>query len=307
MDSISTLHELLSAAKVWSEAGASRVLITTRMAEHGHPDYPAAHSKKHQMLQLKGLGREDALNYSRSLMKLPPAPRFGLPDRKALLELFALVDFPPLSIGLLAQQLKSRRPAELGQRLEELLDAHIHDKSLRASLELSLDRLQPEARKWLLRLGVFQGGAIESTLLEITEFSEEQWHSLCPNLEAAGLIQAEALDGVTVPFLKFHPTLAPVLWERLSPQERAELQTRRRERYYQLSKYLYFEDKRNPHQVRAIAMRELPNLLAAVRAALSAPEGMAVDFVDKVNWFLDSFGLQRDLEKLNEASLSSAV
>ncbi|MCP4400502.1 MAG: tetratricopeptide repeat protein [bacterium] len=284
-------------------------MLTTRMADHGHPDYLVSGTNTHHMLQLKGLGEEDALNYFQSLMKLPPAPKFALPERKSLLELFALVDFHPLSIGLLAQQLKVRRLAELGQRLEELLDAqpeNIHDKSLRASLELSLDRLPPEARKWLPRLGVFQGGAIESELLAITEFSEEEWRLLRPALEQAGLIQAEALSGGRT-FLKFHPTLAPALWGRLTPQEQTELRARHRERYYQLSGYLYHEDTRNPHQVRAIVLRELSNLLAAVRGALQAEEENAVAFVNNVNKFLNYFGLRQDLKTLNEAARQLTV
>lgn len=61
---------------------------------------------------------DDALEWFTDLVKLPPPPEIGLPKREALIELFDKVRFHPLSIQVLAQQMKTRRPAELGRRLE---------------------------------------------------------------------------------------------------------------------------------------------------------------------------------------------
>jgi len=49
-----------------------------------------------------------------------------------------------------------------------------------------------------------------------------------------------------------------------------------------------------------MARRELPNLLHAVHAALTAGDADAVDFADKVNLFLSVFGLNRDREHLTQ-------
>ncbi|MFN6531239.1 CHAT domain-containing protein [Nostoc sp. ChiSLP03a] len=293
------LGELLTVAKQWSEVGECRVLLTTRTPDFHHPDYATQGSRKHISLSLRGLGQEDALAYFQSLMKLTLAPKFDPPEREVLLRLFKLVDFHPLSIGLLARQLKTRRPAELGQRLEALI-AQTPDNPLLASLNLSLERLDAEAMQFLPRLGVFQGGAFENMLLEITEISESQWQTLHPALEATGLIQLEYLPDVDSPFLKFHPTLAPALWPRLSPEAQTELLARYQEWYYQLSHELYFEDRKNTRGVRVIAQRELPNLLYAVDGALNAGAEWAVNFVDKVNKFLRHFGLNRDRTRLNQ-------
>ncbi|MCC5661657.1 tetratricopeptide repeat protein [Nostoc sp. XA010] len=287
------LGELLTVAKQWSEVGECRVLLTTRTPDFHHPDYPTQGSRKHISLSLRGLGQEDALAYFQSLIKLTLAPKFDPPKREVLLELFKLVDFHPLSIGLLAKQLESRRPAELGQRLEALI-AQTPDNPLLASLNLSLERLDAEAMQLLPRLGVFQGGAFEAYLLGITEISESQWQTLRPALEATGLIQVDGL------FLKFHPTLAPALWPRLSPEAQTELLTRYQEWYYQVSSYLYIEDSKHPREVRLIAERELPNLLYAVDGALNAGAEWAVEFVGNVNRFLGIFGLNRDRTRLNQ-------
>jgi tetratricopeptide (TPR) repeat protein len=290
---------LLDLAKVWSEAGNSRVLLTTRAADLQHPDYPSQGSLKHIPLPLRGLSEGDALDYFQSLIKLPPAPQFGLPPREGLLELFELLDYHPLSLGLLAGQLKQRRALEVHQELAQLV-ADTPNNPLLASLNLSVSRLDPQAQEWIKRLGVFQGGAFEDDLIAITEIAETEWHELRTQLEATGLIQAESLShvGVGVPFLKFHPTLAPAMWSRLTEPEQQQLFSRHRQRYYQLSRYLYFEDAKNPFSARAIAQRELPNLLYAVRGSIAASDDFAVEFLVEVNKFLDNFGLNQDREDL---------
>jgi tetratricopeptide (TPR) repeat protein len=182
----------------------------------------------------------------------------------------------------------------------EALIAETPDNPLLASLNLSLERLDDEARQWLPRLGVFQGGAMESNLVAISGYSEAQWQKLRPALEATGLIQLEHLAGMGVPYLNFHPTLAPALWSPLSSEEQAELITRHRLRYYLVSGYLYREDKQHAYQVSAIAQRELPNLMYAVHGALDAGEAWGVEFVNNVNKFLEDFGLNRDRAVLNQ-------
>ncbi len=302
------LRELLAVAKQWSAAGNCRVLLTTRTGDFHHPDYPNEGSFIHRALPLQGLGSadypEDALEFFQTLMKFPPPPKFALPQRQVLINLFKLVDFHPLSIKLLARQLKDRRPADVGQTLERLIaesaDVPEKDKSLIASLNLSLERLDAEAQQLLPRLGMFHKGVFEDDLLAITEYSEAQWQALRPALETTGLIQLEYLPGFNVPYLKFHPTLAPALWSRLTAEEQAELLARHRQRYYGLSAHLYQRDIQNPYYARAIALRELPDLLFAVHGALDAGEEWAVDFVDNVNRFLDYFGLNKDRAELTQ-------
>ena len=129
--------------------------------------------------------------------------------------------------------------------------------------------------------------------------NEETWRKLRTQLEATGLIRSEALENGQT-FLKFHPTLAPAMWSRLTEPEQQQLLSRHRLRYYQLSNYLYFEDDKNPFFARAIAQRELPNLLYAVRGSIEAGEDFAVEFVRNVNFFLQVFGLNQDREDLTE-------
>jgi hypothetical protein len=156
------LQPLLTAAKVWSEVGQTRLLLTTRSPELGHADYSST-SLKHRFLRLDGLAAQDALDYVQRLMQFPPEPSYGVPQREILLDLLALVAFHPLSIKVLVPQLKVRPLAELGLALQQaILDSsnlEEKDRSLVASLNLSLERLDERAKALLPRLGVFQGGA----------------------------------------------------------------------------------------------------------------------------------------------------
>jgi tetratricopeptide (TPR) repeat protein len=321
------LNELLTAAVAWSNAGDSRILLTSRQPEFGHPDYRIEGTRKHRQIPLKGLGSaanpDDALGWFGELNKLPPVASVPPPRREELIELFDRVQFHPLSICVLAQQLKTRTAKQLGERLEQLLSQVATSAiavdgtppSLVASLQLSLERLSESERHAVRRLGVFQGGAFEDDLLAImesegsTQIAESDnrkreayatiWPGLRRQLESAALIEAESISGVGPPFLRFHPTLAPILWADLKDDERQVLTTAHRQRYYALANYLYHQDDKNPHQARDIARRELPNLLQAVDRALDAGDADAVDFVVSVNRFLHCFGLTREAARLS--------
>jgi hypothetical protein len=275
------LNELLSAVARWSEAGTSRVLITTRANDLHHASYPTTDSNRCRYLQLAGLAADDALDWFQALMRLPPEPQVPLPEREPLKRLFDKVGFHPLSVGMLARQLKLRRIAELGERLEALLKSE-HGDPLLASLNLSLERLDPQTTQWLPRLGVFHGGALEKVLTEVCELDAAQWLPLRQGLEQTVLLQAESLPGVRPRFLRFHPTLAPALWAKLPADEQARLGARHRECYYGCSKVLYDRDIKATAATRAIAWRELPNLLAAAHRALDAGDPWAVNFADSV-------------------------
>ncbi len=297
------LQELLTVAKGWSQVGATRLLLTTRDGAMSHADYPAANSRQHQLLSLSGLGKEDAIRYFQGLMKLPPAPKWDLPPRAALIELFEMVQFHPLSIKLVAYQLKDRRVGDLARSLEALLAAEPQadkQRCLVASLNLSLERLDADLLELLPRLGVFQGGAFEPQILNITEFAPEQWQQLRSALERTGLVQIEMLEYWTVPFLRFHPTLAPVLWRRLSAMEQIDMRNRYQDCYYEFAVFLYDGDDHNPDAIGAIAKQELSNLLWAVKGSLEARSEYAVAFVECMNKFLHFFGLERDRLFLTE-------
>jgi tetratricopeptide (TPR) repeat protein len=118
---------------------------------------------------------------------------------------------------------------------------------------------------------------------------------------------AEVLSGVTVPYLKFHPILAPVLWQELEEEVRKHLQARHRESYCELSFGLYQLNNKNPLVLREIARREFPNLIRGVYQALDGEEEWAIEFANNVNLFLSCLGLNRDFATLTDRLRTATV
>lgn len=297
-------RELLDAACAWSEAGASRVLVTTRQPDLHHPDWPTRGSNRCRYRKLGGLQPDDALAWFQALMALPPEPRVSPPARDALVTLFEKVDFHPLSIGVLAEVLKLQRIAEVGERLEAILKDERNP--LVASLNLSIERLDPTLRAHLPSLGVFQGGVIDEMVTWVTPLSAEQWATLRTSLEQIGLIHAMPIPAHWACYLRFHPTLAPALWGQLGTDERATLLARHLKTYYAVSIQLYHGVTENPEAVRTIAWYELPNFMAAAEAAIGAGDEYAADFADNVGTFLSWFGMARDRADLAERAQAVA-
>nr|VFK80890.1 MAG: Tetratricopeptide repeat-containing protein [Candidatus Kentron sp. SD] len=136
--------------------------------------------------------------------------------------------------------------------------------------------------------------------------AEDRWPNLRRQLEAAALLRIERIPGVGVPFLRFHPTLAPLLWAGLEDGERDALTLAHRRRYHALANTLYYEDAKNPQEVRAIVRRELPNLLHACHGALDAGDPVAVKFVNSVHRFLGHFGMTREVALLTDRATEAA-
>jgi len=268
-----------------------------------HSAFPTAHSERHRLLHLAGLRPDDAVNYLQRLLRLPPEKKVRA-KYDDFVRLLWVVRNHPLSIPMIAQALRTQRLETVEARLRELMVAS-PDSPVVASLQLSLEKLDAEVQQWLPLLGVFEGGALVGALAAITELSEKQVSKLVSSLFTMNLIHPiDIAENLT--YYQFHPTLAPVLWSRLDPTQQTQLRQRYQQFYYQLSNYLYFEDKRNPLFARAVVKQELSNLLAAVKGALADRSDEAVAFVDKVNKFLGYFGLQRDRAVLTRQAASLA-
>lgn len=295
-----TRAELLGAAAHWSRQGHSRVLITARPDDLSHPDFPAQGSRHCRYLPLDGLAPPDALDWFQHLLRLPPEPVAPVPPRDAVAAVFAQVGYHPLSISVLTTVLKQREVSDVAEALRAQLGRD--GDRLLASLNLSLERLAPQARAALPGLGVFVDGAFDPMAPLVLELDAAGWARLRDGLRQAGLVTLEALPGIEQPFLRFHPTLAPAMRARLAPERLAALEARHRACYAQLALELYVADQQRPETARGIAARELPNLLAAAHAALTRGEDGAVDFADSVGMFLSNFGRARDREALQRAA-----
>jgi hypothetical protein len=116
----------------------------------------------------------------------------------------------------------------------------------------------------------------------------------------AALLTAEQVEGITIPFLHFHPVLAPYLRSQPGANDLA-LRARYAQRYARLADYLYGEDYRHTREVRALAQKELPNLRCALELLLEAGElDIASEMAESIARFLDYFGLLRERDELRQ-------
>ncbi len=212
----------------------------------------------------------------------------------------------PLSLQLALPQLRDYSAEQLVEQYQTILpsikvgEARERNESLEVSLRFSLDRLGEEVKTLLTRLAVFEGGALETALLAVTEIPEAEWNAIKPQLTSTALIRLEELAGVTVPFVHFHPTLVPHL--RALPESQTNYQlliTKYWQVYYSLANQLYDDDTQHPIQARSIVLRELPNLKRALKLTLAAGAlDEAVDFAARLNHFLDKFGRWRERDEV---------
>ncbi|MBK8257741.1 MAG: tetratricopeptide repeat protein [Polyangiaceae bacterium] len=136
-------------------------------------------------------------------------------NREAIEKLLAALERHPLSIELVAPHLIKSTPDKLRGDFRAKLDTFVNpaaeedrNKSLRASLGFSTDRLGPEVKAVLPYLAWFQGGALEALILAFTQLPPEKWNEVRDRLVAVALLRVD--DEMLVgnrPFLVFHPTL----------------------------------------------------------------------------------------------------
>jgi tetratricopeptide (TPR) repeat protein len=279
------------------------VLLTTRDTAFG--DGKLAPGKYVAQVALKGLYPEDAYALASRLLEYLGIDRAKAPYAE-LRELLQQLDYHPLAIQLVLPTLgeSALSLAQIEADFASLLPHFADDtqtgrnRSLLASLDYSLRRLSEAQRTLLPRLALFEGGASENNLMAITEIPEPDWMKLRQALEQAALLTAEQVEGIAVPFLHFHPVLAPYLRSQQGADDSA-LRERYAQRYSGLANYLYDEDKRHPQAVRALVRKELPNLRRALELLLEAGDlDAASGMADYIAKFLNNFGLLRERDEL---------
>jgi tetratricopeptide (TPR) repeat protein len=280
------------------------VLLTSRDTAFG--DGRLAPGKLVAHLALGGLSPADAYRLATRLLS-----DLGIDRQRAsyaqLQELLCFLDYHPLAIQLVLPILRQASLAKITSDFAALLPqfqdetATGRNSSLLASLQYSLQRLRPALKALLPRLALFEGGANEAFLLDITEIPEREWSTLCLELEQVGLLTTELFyEDITFPFLHFHPVLAPYLRSLLEKDaNEAALRERYSKYYYRQVHHLLDEDRYHPEPVRTLVRRELPNMQRALNMLLEDGEVDAASFMAKnISEFLMALGLRRELDKL---------
>ncbi|MCX6584280.1 MAG: TIR domain-containing protein [Candidatus Aminicenantes bacterium] len=239
--------------------GETRVLFTSREA------LPEPFAAKLRHVVLGRLTKNDAVELVQRAMTAagitPKEDERGgaQPEVEALVE---AVNGHARGLVLLAPYIGEfgvgQTTERLGQLMAELDKEYPNERerSLFASVELSLQRLSPHVREKIQPLGVFQGGGNIVTIGLVLELNEEEILLLAAELMQTGLAVPMGYG-----FYRFDPALCPYL--RLGMDEVALEKSTARwiESMRQLSVFLYKQHFQNAQVSATLTLLELPNLM----------------------------------------------
>ena len=139
------------------------------------------------------------------------------------------------------------------------------ERSLFASVELSLQRLSPEMREWVKGLAVFEGGGIRDAVAHVVSIEREQAKQLLAGLIEVGLAEEQAYS-----YVRFDPALAPYLKLCLSEDQWQSYQQRWVEVMGALVDYFYEQRFQDTQLAAQLTLLELPNLMRYLQQQVQA-------------------------------------
>ena len=245
--------------KLLGAAPETRLLFTSRQP------LPPPFDTPRNRLTLGRLSQDDAVDLVQKAMTtagLTPKEDDRAAAQPEVLALVETVNRHARSLVLLAPFIGEFGLSRTTGQLSDLMD-RLHQKypnererSLFASLELSLDRLSPSLRSKINGLAPFQGGAHLFTLKEVLELDDEELASLIEQLHRYGL--ATPLD---YGFIRFHPALCPYLRRQPDEQTLTHITARWAHSQHQLAGFLYEQQFEDAQLSATLTSLELPNLV----------------------------------------------
>lgn len=199
-----------------------------------------------------------------------------------------------LLAGEVAERGLGAATADLAALMTELHARYPDDRerSLFASVELSLRRLSPESRRQARALALFHGGAHLGVLAHVLEIAPEEVERLADELAARGLAEPMGYG-----HLRFDPALAPYLAGEVAGEE--GMVGRWLAGMVELNRFLYEQLFQNAQMAFALTQWELPNLLAALERMAELGEGHSlVEFATSLEQSLAQLGRREALERV---------
>ncbi|MEO1084521.1 MAG: CHAT domain-containing protein, partial [Acidobacteriota bacterium] len=290
------LRDVLELVRKLLKIAGTRVVFTSRSPL---PDPFAMHQ-----VRIGRLAKQDAVAVVGSVIGADPE---GVEEDEDVEALVDAVNCHARSLVLLAKEVSASGVRGATERMHELMSAMAsrypddRERSLFASVELSLRRLPAEMREKLGRLGVFQGGGhldIIAMVLGIDR-SPSTMQPFAKELIEVGLAEA-------MPYghLRLHPALAPALLLDLDDDERPEARAAWTAAMVQLTGFLYQQQSKAPHLSAGLTLLELPNLLAALDALDAAQEKesagaeQVVGMATRLEGLLANLGRPRALDRV---------
>jgi tetratricopeptide (TPR) repeat protein len=261
------LDNFLALARRLNAIGRTRLVFTSREA------LPEPFERFHTALDR--LERSDAITLvGRVLAEQSGQDPLRSPadeDEEAIADLVDAVGCHARSLVLLAREVGRASVRQATRRLHDLMAALQHrypndrQRSLLASVALSLRHLPADLRQKLGPLGAFQGGGTGWAIAQVLglDYQQDEEMTLGRQLEAVGLGTLLPV-GSGFTYLRCNPALAPALWGELSEAQRRTARAAWAEAMRALVDFLYEQKFKDAALVARLTLLELPNLVTAL-------------------------------------------
>ncbi len=219
-DAREVLGAILELCARLNAKGDTRLIFTSREA------LPAPFDGERQRRELHHLHPDDAVKFVERVLNAAGNDVGASTDaaREEIEQLVAAVNGHARTLALLAPSLRARGVVETHESLVELMAEMekafpgSREKSVFASVELSLRRLSPVNRDRARVLGVFHGGVDLDVLRVMMKWERADVTSLADELVKTGLATPDPYN-----HLSLNPALCPYTWGKIDAPEREML------------------------------------------------------------------------------------
>ena len=293
------LKTILALCERLLNAGDTRVVFTSREA------LPAPFNGEMHRRELHQLGNDEAIKLVEHALNAAGnnAGASAAARQEEIEELVEAVHFHARTLALLTPSLREYGVAATRKSLSELMAemdkkfSGSREKSVFASVELSLRRMSEINRNRARALAVFHGGVPLIVLRNMMQWEQADVDSLADELIATGLATRSDYDD----HLSLNPALCGYLRCGMDAAEIESLTKRWVEEMGSFVKFLVEEQNQNTELVATLTMLEVPNLLALLDLAqnqLNAEE--TIFLAGSLYSMLEMSGKTRLLERVGQ-------
>jgi tetratricopeptide (TPR) repeat protein len=299
------LDAILKVCQRLKATGNTRLVFTSREA------LPAPFDAERHRRELRQLDREDAVKLVERALNSDAGGADVVVNaaQESIEQLVDSVHCHARTLALLGPVLRSRGVDATRTSIVDLMTEMekkfpgSREKSVFASVELSLQRMSSANRKRARVLGVFYGGFQMGTLGEMMHWEETEVASLADELIQTGLATRNRYKHLTL-----NPALCPYLRRELEDTELDALTARWAETTRIYAYFLAQQSNRDSELSAKLTMMELPNLFALLdRLQRLGDAEAAINLIVSLFRVLQFAGRPRLLERLAEVRDASAA
>jgi tetratricopeptide (TPR) repeat protein len=275
----------------------------TRLVFTSREPLPAPFDAERNRREVHQLDRDDAVKLVERVLNAAGGDA-GVSDaaREQIEQLVDAVHCHARTLALLAPALRERGVeathaslVDLMAEMEEKFPGN-REKSVFASVELSLRRMSPANRDKARVLGVFHGGFKMEILGMMMQWQESDVVPLAGELIETGLATPNRYNHLTL-----NPALCPYLRGRMESTEREALTARWVGAMRAYTEFLGRQQSQNTEVAATLTVLELPNLFALLDLAQRAGDAEAtIDLATSLYRLLQFAGKPRLLERVGQ-------